>query len=263
MKRILLTLLVLLLLPLTASATITVTARGLASNSTSSTTYVVSPQSTIAAGTLGVLGIALDNAGAAGASTVCNTTMTDSVGNVWTVRQNGLFDNGAANAGVEIAIYTAPITTQITTSDTVTVDFTGKSVTAKVVAFWELSSSVGTVVYSTGALGTGATTSTPSVTTSSITSGDAVVGFLGIENSAAPTADSDTTNGSWSSQQAAFTGFSTTGITGASQVKVVTATATQTYNPTLGGSFDTMIGWISLTEVITPPALIRRAIFSE
>jgi hypothetical protein len=62
------------------------------------------------------------------------------------------------------------------------------------------------------------------------------------------TPDADTTNGSWSTQQSTAQGTTTNGIAVASQRKVVTATATQTYNVTLDNVADCILGWIQLTE---------------
>jgi hypothetical protein len=64
------------------------------------------------------------------------------------------------------------------------------------------------------------------------------------------TQDGDTTNGTWSTQQTATsTGDATaTGLSIFSQRKIVTATATQTYNPTMGDSNDMCLGWIELNQ---------------
>ena len=259
MKRLLLLLLLLLLLSASSEAAITVTARGSGNNGTSATSVNISPATTIAAGSMGVICIAVNNAGSGGASTICAASMTDSVGNLWTERQNGLYDNGAANAGVEIAVYTATISTQVTSSDTITVSFS-TATSAKAWAVWELSVAGGKVAqYVTGAIGTGSTTGTPTITTGSITSGDAVVGLGGSESDDTWTGDSDTTNGSWSTKQSNANGTGTSGMSVISQVKVVSATATQTYNPTLT-SCDVILGWISVTEANPPPGGYRRSV---
>src|SRR6185369_4406266 len=212
-----------------ADAALTATARGTGGNNTGATSVTVTPQSNLAAGSMGVIMIALDNAGTAGSATVCAASMTDSVNNAWTRQQNGLFDNGAASAGVEIAFYTAKLTTAFTTADNVVVSFGSTSVTAKAWALWEIAPAAGkTVSYITGAIGTGSTTGTPTITTGTITNGDAVIGGGGAESADTWAGDADTTNGSWSTHQHTAFGSGTTGMSVTSQVKVVSADATQT-----------------------------------
>jgi isoprenylcysteine carboxyl methyltransferase (ICMT) family protein YpbQ len=82
------------------------------------------------------------------------------------------------------------------------------------------------------------TTGAPTVTTTgtALVVGDLVIGSVSFENSAQMTADADTAGGSWSSIIGVFStgaGAATNVGTGA-QSKVVTATGTQTFNPTNG-----------------------------
>jgi hypothetical protein len=230
-----------------AQAALTVTARGTGGNNTGATTLVVTPASNLAAGSAGVLVVALDNAGSGGASPTTGASETDSVGNVWTRRANPIYDPGAASAGVEVAFFTATLTTALTTSNSLTLNF-ANTVTAKAWALWEVAPGAGKIVsYVTGAAGTGSATGTPTVTTGSITNGDVVIGGGGAESANTWTGDSDTTNGNWSTQQANGFGTGTSGMSVTSQAKVVTADATQTYNPTLT-SADTILGWVQLKE---------------
>lgn len=235
-----------------ASAAITATARGTGGNNSTSTTLAVVPTSNIAAGSTGIVVIALDNSGSAGSALVAPATATDNNGHTWIRRQNNLYDNGAASAGAEIAFYTATLSNGLTTSHTLTITWTTTTV-AKAWALWEAAPAAGyRVVYSDGAIGTGATDGTPTITTTSLATGTLVVGGGAVEaSSGAWTGDADTSNGSWSAQQTAGFGTTTGGMVVTSQTKVVTGTATQTYNPTLS-SADRIIGWISLTEVINP-----------
>lgn len=233
---------------------ITGTDRGTGGNNVSANSLACSPASTIPVGSCGVLCIALDNAGPAGSSTVSPATVTDSVGNLWTKRVNPLFDNGAASAGVESVCYTCEdLATALTSSDNVTVNF-GTNVVAKSYVFHEITPTDGTkkISYVTGAAGTGATSATPSVVTSSIPAGDAVIGWGAAESVDTWAGDADTSNGSWSAHQHAPSGGTTTNAMSiTSQRKIVTGTATQTYNPTLT-SADVILGWIQLTEVARP-----------
>jgi hypothetical protein len=247
MRKFVFATILLLVLSLTTFATITGTDRGTGNNNTGATTTAMSPTSNYTANSFGVLVVALDNAGSAGASTICPSTATDSIGNLWTRRLNVLFDNGAASAGIELCILTAPISSFPTTAN-LTVTW-GASTTAEAWAFHEFTASgSNTCVFVTSGSAAGATSAAPTVTTSSITSGDAVIGGGASESSNTWAGDADTTNGNWSTQQTNVGGSGTSGAAVTSQRKIVTGTATQTYNPTLT-SADTIIGWIQITEV--------------
>lgn len=231
---------------------LTGTDRGTGGNNSASTSLVCSPTSTIAVLSCGVLVIASDNAGSAGSTLIGPATITDSVGNVWIKRIDTVRDPGAASAGAELIIYTCEsLTTQLTSSNNVTVNWSGSvSVTAKAYTFIEITptDSTMTLSYVTGNTVAGSTAN-PTITTSSITSGDCVIGGGAVEGSAGSwTGDTDTTNGSWSAQQTAGFGTTTSGMCVTSQQKIVTGTATQTYNPALA-ALDNVIGWIQLTEV--------------
>lgn len=233
----------------TAQAALTGTDRGVGGN-TGAATLSVAPTSNYTANSFAVLCLAYDNAGAAGAALIAPASATDSIGNLWTLRQNALFDNGAASAGMEIAIYTSFVSSFPTTA-TLTITWTAGSPVARF-ALHEFTSTLGGVAYVTGGVGTGVapsggTTAAPSIVTSSITSGDAVIGVVGLEGTDTFTGDSDTSNGSWSTHQHSGTGTSTTAVSITSQRKVTTGTATQTYNVS-NTSGDTQMGWISVTE---------------
>jgi hypothetical protein len=237
-----------LLLALPVQAAVSVTARGTGGNNSAGTSIAVVPSGTMAAGSMGVLMLGNDNAGSGGATPATPSSFTDSVGNTWTRRINPIYDPAGANAGVETAYYTATLTTAVTTSDNITLTVT--SLTAKAWALWEVvpTSNAFTMSYITGAAGTGAASATPTVTTGSITSGDVVIGGGGAEATNTWAGDGDSSNGSWSTQQTTGFGTGTTGMAVTSQYKVVTGTATQTYNPTLT-SADQILGWIQLREI--------------
>lgn len=238
--------------------------RGTGTHNTGATTVTVAPTSTIAAGSMGVLCIALDNAGNLGASTAAPTTATDSKGNVWTLRQNPLFDNGAASAGIEGAIYTAPITVAFTSGDTLVLTWiAGVSPVAKAWTFHEITPAAGNAVsYVTGNVAVGGTSGTPTVTTSSVTSGHAVIGAGFAENTDSWAGDADATNGAWSAHQHTGIGSTTSAVSVTSQVKVVSATATQSYDPTRTSS-DCIVAWIEVVEAIRPSDAYGQAVFAD
>ncbi len=230
---------------------ITGTDRGSGNSNASATTFTLSPASNFAAGSWAVLVVAADNSSSGGAIHEI-TSVTDTHGNVWTPRIAPLFDNGGVSAGVQGAIFTTPMAAgTLTTGSTITVNITTAS-TAEAWTLMEIVPTAGKVIsYVTGAVNTGAATNAPTVTTSSITSGNMVIGALFNEYGTAQTVtgDGDSTNGSWSAQQTNEIGTTAAGMTVSSQRKIVTSTATQTFNPTLGTSSDVILGWIELTEI--------------
>ena len=227
---------------------LTETARGTTFHDTSSTTFTLSPSSNCTAGKLVLLAISVDNSVTGGGDPY--STISDTAGNTWTPRVDVLNDPGTANAGLALRLFeTYQDGGQLTTSVVVTVDFGGTATIAKVGTFTELSGSVGTPTYVASGSGTG-TSSTPSITTDSITSGDYVFGATGQEGGGTQTGDSDTTNGPWSTQQHVVTNLTGTGNQGiTTQGKVTTGTGAQTYNTTINTSRDWAILWAQYTEV--------------
>ncbi len=222
----------------------------------SSASISVNPTGTLAVNSMGVWCIALDNAGSGGATPNSPASFTDVKSNLWTRQINPIYDPGAASAGVEVAVYTSPLATALLTSDALALNFTNACV--KAWALHEIIPASGFgVEYITGGVGTGAASGTPTVTTGSITSGDAVIGVGGAESGDTWVGDADTTNGSWSAHMHAASGTGTSGMSITTQRKIVTATATQTYNPTLT-SADQILGWIQLREApLGQPIAIR------
>lgn len=217
--------------------------RGASSVNAGSASMTLTVAVPLAVNSLGVWCIAADNAGTNGASSNMPSSFSDSQSNTWTLRENGIFDNGVASAGVELATYTSVLGTALAVGDTLTATFTTANVVAKGSALLEFSDAT---AYNTGGVGTGATTGTPSVTTGSITNGHYVVGVAGVESADTWTADSDSSNGTWSSAQKFSSSSGGGGMSGIFQYKKVTGTGTQTFNPTCT-SADTMIQWTDLT----------------
>lgn len=236
--------------------TLTITNRGTGTNNTGATSFTLAPGSNCTAGALVVLCVAADNSSANGATNDF-TTVTDTLGNTWTKRQSPVFDNGAASAGVQGAIYT---TRQnggaLTTATTITVAF-GSSPVAKTWTMTEISASAGYAEFrsggdkAAGATGTAAT----SGASGTVNVGEVVLASIFIEAGTTQTCtgDSDTTNGTWSVLQYNEIGSTTSGSCIASQAKVQTTTAsTQTYDVTLGISSDYHASWIIAYEI--PPS---------
>jgi hypothetical protein len=209
------------------------TDRGVNTHNTSSTSIVVTPGSNFAAGSLAVLCVSYDNSATGGADPY--SSIADSVGNTWTSRAASLNDPGAANAGNATRIFTSDMSVAtLTTSNTITVTLS-TSTTAKAWALFQVTPDSGyTAVFVAGGQAS-QSTATPSITTGSITNGGVVIGVVGREGNGTRTGDADTTNGSWSTAQQTGVGTTTGGSEIIAQSKVVTATATQTYNPTFSG----------------------------
>jgi hypothetical protein len=230
---------------------LTVTSRGTGTHNTGATTLVPGGRTaTLAVGSMGVLAIALDNAGSAGSAVISPASWTDAKGNVWTRRINALYDNGAASAGIEMAWYTAPITTALLTTDAGTITWSpAASPVAKAWTWYEVTPAAGkTVEYKTGNSIAGATAANATVVTASTLVGDANIAGYFSEGVSAVTGDSDTTNGTWAAQQTATIGSTTSGVRIATQAKVQTTTAsTQSYDVTVA-SQDRIAGYIMLRE---------------
>jgi hypothetical protein len=229
---------------------LTGTDRGSGNNNVAGTSLVVTPVSNYAASSFAVLVGAYDNSGANGADPF--SSIVDSVGNTWTSRQAALFDPGAASAGVTLRMFTSDMTVStLTTANNITISFGANSTTAKAWVLHEITSNVvgATISYVQGNVGAGVTSAAPTITTASITIGNAVIGAGAAESANTWAGDADTTNGNWSTQQSNAAGTGAAGMSVTSQRKIVTASATQTYNPTLT-SADCILAWIELTEIL-------------
>lgn len=233
--------------------TLTATNRGQGGNNIAATSFTgVIPATDYVLGSLGVLLITTDNAGANGDTPVCPTSFADSKGNTWTRSVSGIYDPGAAAAGVEIGIYTADIWTPLLTTDNANFAWAaGVSVTAKNWAFVELTSTIGRPIVLPGAVNVGSATASPTVTTTSIPTGNVVIAVGGSESGDTWVTDGDTTNGSWTTFRHRASGTGLTGMTQIEQHKTVIAAGTQTYNPTLT-SADVLLGWIEIGEALIP-----------
>ena len=228
--------------------------RAITANSTSATTLVITPARQLDVGSMGVLIVAADNSGLLGTTTVMPATFDDSKGNHWTQRGGPCIRSVGTtpNSGAELGIYTAPIASQLTYTDNITITWDGGvSVPAKSALLFEFAKiASGTMTYIADGGGgfTGATTS-PTITTSSITNGDYVIGAGAAETVDTWTGDGDTSNGLWSTKVSQGFGAGASAMSSTAQYKQVTGTATQTYDPTLSLSVDVAINWVQIREV--------------
>lgn len=238
---------------------LTATNRGSGSTNTGGqNTLTITPGSNSAAGSLLVLAVAYDNAGASGTDPITTAFATagfavlDSTGNDWNAKDRGINSPGsAANDGVVLRTFYCWAKFPLTTSDSLTVSFNAVTVVARAWTLTEVTCAAGKYVADLGVpIAAQGTSTTPSNTSSSATTGDIVFGCMGAQGNAAITADSDTTNGNWSTQQTSGVGVTTAGMEIASQNKVVTGTGTQTYNLTI-----TSAVWSTFTRVFRETTL--------
>jgi hypothetical protein len=199
--------------------------------------------------------IAYDNSGGSGADpmtgTIAVAPATGAVG-ASVSAQTGLNDPGTASSGLAVRCVAFPVTTTIPSGTSVNVSWTGTLV-VRSVAFMKVTSALLTSYRTnSGATGTnGVAVTTVALVTPSVNNAEGVLCWAGHENGAAITGDADTTNGSWSAVYGAFTGSAAAGMAAYFQSKVVTATATQTWNPT-GTSSDWIVGCLIFTESPLP-----------
>lgn len=231
---------------------LTLSQAGTANSTTSNASFSVTLTQSVAAGDMLIVCIAADNAGGGGASSV--SSVTDSKSHTYTQRAITTQDPGAANAGATSAIYTAFVTTAMTTSDTVTINFSPNT-QYKAAVVWEAAvASTEFPKYLSNGSTTG-NTANPQLASSSVTSGDGIIYALAVESNATLTGDSDTSNGTWSTlyTDIGSGGTAATSMRIGSQYKVVTGTATQTFNATI-----TAADWALTYIIIDPAAKIGR-----
>lgn len=205
-----------------------VTVIGEANGSTSAATLTLTTSVAVAVGDMIVVGVAADNAGASGASSIAS--VSDSAGNVYSLRQSANQTAGAANDGASYALFTAPCTSPLASGQTITINFSPNTVSRVAQARKITPSGTGVLAYLEGNTNANSSNAISVATSANLILGDVVVAGIARENPNGPSADTDTTNGSWSSSL--FEGA--TNFTSISQTKVVTGAGAQTFNS--GGS---------------------------
>ncbi len=89
----------------------------------------------------------------------------------------------------------------------------------------------------------------------------AMEGTIGFEDGV--TQDADTTNGTWRAQASATGGSGAGAMTVASQLKLVTATATQSYDVSFLGSNANIPGWVQIDDSSTGIPTRQKAAFFQ
>jgi hypothetical protein len=219
-----------------------------ATGATSTTTKTISSV-TANPGDMLVVVVAADNNGSSGAASL-QSTMTDSAGNVYTNRVLYNHDPGAAAAGSTLGIWTADIAKAIS-AGTITVNFSPATTRMAAVVYRVVPGTYEKVNYGSAGAGAVSTGTTNTITATNVPIGYTIFGCTSVENTIVPaTPDTDTTNGSWSTQYgvASSSGTAASSMSVGSQWKTVTATGNQTYNLTYDGANnrDSAVNWITI-----------------
>lgn len=200
------------------------------------------------AGDLLILAVAADNAGTSGVSALTN--VTDTAGYTWTQQQLKNQTAGAANDGLTVAIFTtiAGASTPVPTINW------SPNVTAKAYIVSAYRGTASSPYDGNAASGSGASYSVGPST--SLASGDLIVGVTANESATAPGTDSDTSNGSWSdpwgAQASGGTGGDATKMSLRLEYKIVTGAGTQTFNGSTGASTDWAAAYVAFTLPAAP-----------
>ena len=229
-----------------------VTERGSATEKTSDTSIAVSPSANLTVGKIVFVYAVLDNSATTQGASTNHDTLTDTDGHTW----NKVFERtrtaGAAADGVTHSLWWTKVTTQIDTTDTITLTI-DTAVTAKVLTVFEVTITGTTIQVAddgTSSAFQEASTSTPSVATSAMTSQEYLhLGLMGKEDSNLLwTEDADYTN------VFAAEGVGTTGGTGTTNVvaqagsRIATLTG-DTFAPSLGAARDIAVALVAFEEV--------------
>jgi hypothetical protein len=211
-----------------------------------------------AAGDAFMLVMAYDNSGGGGADPISTPTFVGTPGGSFVGTHAGLNDPGTASSGLAAKVFGFLCTGALASGSVIGLQWSG-TVVVRAAVLVKISSDAGTVGYRTGSgSGTAVVASAaPALTTASVNSGELVMCYAGHENGANIVGDADTTSGSWGTMVTTFNGSAQTGMAAGIQGKVVTATATQTFNPT-GTSSDWLLGFFVFTEII-PPSITQAA----
>jgi hypothetical protein len=210
-----------------------------------STSLVITTTAAIAVDDLIVVRVAADNLNA----TTPTFTCTDSGNNVYTTHAQRA-TNATAASGVAGAIMCAYASTAISTGGTITVVLSSATPAHRAAYATSFTGANNTLRATPTAAATGTTAAVSSGASSTVSSGDLVLGWSAIEGNNTTTGDADTLNGTWStlvsvSSAAGGTAASRVQVNG--QHKIVTASGAQTYDNTT-----TATDWVAGTIVMQP-----------
>lgn len=202
---------------------------------------------TASVGDLLILACAADNNGTAGVSST-SASITDAAGNTWTRQSETNQTAGVAADGTTLSIWTSVLAFALSSS-TITINFSPNT-TAKVAALKKAVPAAGTTFSITVGPGVTGSATTQTSGAVSVTVGHTIIGYTALENSGSPTADADTTNGSWSTAQLPIANGGNAALSQEvnAQHKTVTATGNQTYNTSIGTARDYALNYLIVSE---------------
>jgi hypothetical protein len=215
---------------------------------TNASGLTLNPTTNFSQDSLAVFIIAYGNYGSQGADQGCS--VADTLGNTWTLRHVTVNDpNIVQGAGTVLRFFTTEQNVGLLTTGTTITATLGNGSIGQVIGLWEVKSNIKRSPRYIGT-GTGATSNstTPSVTSSTITVDDAIVGAVAYPyGESYATLDTDSVNGNWSGALSAWGGSEANGQSLVSQFKIqINTDSTQTYNPTYTNAEDWAAGWIAI-----------------
>jgi hypothetical protein len=215
------------------------TSRGTGGDNSAGTTLTLNPSGAIVLGSRLVLALAVDNSAASGGNPLAQVGLvTDDArgkGNTWQRICSAIKTGGASNDGCVVEIWDCFVTERLETTTNITVTLLA-STTNKVWTLTEITAAANKMPCLTQFKGSvvGTSTTPSTVTGQSVAVGQLTFGAMAAQQTGAITADSDTTNGSWSTAQTTTIGSGATGMEICTQAKVQATTgSTQTFNQTI------------------------------
>ena len=210
---------------------LTVSQAGTATSTTSSSTLVITPTVSFNEYDVILVLVAADNSGTFGAISI--SSVEDSQSNTYTLVRSSAQQGQSVNNLATAAIYRCLTKNALSTSDSITVNFSPNT-PAKAAVVWKVASASGyrAVQQSQNVVSPTSDGTSLSRSSGTMNANDAVFMLLGLEHNGSVTGDSDTTRGTWSAGYSAIadTGTATTSMQAFSQHKIVTSTGTQTWD---------------------------------
>lgn len=233
--------------------------RGARNNTaTGNMTIALTNPTEIAVGNYLVARVAVDNSGTSGARP--GLTLTDTRNGTWVHGTGGLQDPGAASAGIAVYLCYVKVTTPYQAGDVTTFTWGGSSPrSAVVIEEWANIDQITPLAVAENQANNVSSTAQPAISRTPTAVGQLMYVCAGIEgfSSSWGAQDSDSTDGTWSdlTKAEANTGTNTTSVSVYGGYKVVTSTAAQTWNNTLGATSDWAACAVVFAKAITPVAI--------
>lgn len=229
-----------------------VTSKGTSNFNSLGTINIVPSSNCTAAGTL-ILCISYNNSLIDGSDPF--DSIDDSYGNTWTLRVSQIQSpNGLAADGVIMRIYsTNQNISPLTTGDSIVVRFLEDIDVA--CSFLLQITSDNSITYTDANSAPFPSDHFPTISSISLTTNDIIIGCAASNGNSNKHGDSDTTNGSWSSD---YTDQTKNGVSNQliSQYKIISGTGAQSYDPQLGEVTDLgeeiVIGYVVFTDNVPP-----------